>query len=67
MICLYTFNVEDKINKLIPLCIDDEKLMKKYKAIWTKMENIKNIKLNALRVYDDRYIKNKIKTYGDKI
>ena len=38
-------------------CIDDEKLLEKYKAIWTKIEDFKNIKLNALPVYDDRYIK----------
>ena len=31
-----------------------------------KMEDSKNIKLNALPVYDDRYIKNKI-TYGGKL
>ena len=40
---------------------------KKYKAIWTKMEDFKNIELNPLPVYDDRYIKTKIRTYGDKI
>ena len=38
------------------LHIDDEKLLKKYKAIWTKIDNLKSIELNALPVYDDRYI-----------
>ena len=47
--------------------IDDEKLLEKYKAIWTKIEDLKNIELNALPVYDDRYIKIKIRTYGDKV
>ena len=28
---------------------------------------MKNIKLNALTVYDNRYIKTKIRTYGDKV
>ena len=28
---------------------------------------MKNIKLNALPVYDNRYIKTKIKTYGSKV
>ena len=32
-----TFNVEDKSNKLMSFCIDDEKLLQKYKAIWTKI------------------------------
>ena len=47
--------------------INDEKLLEKYKAIWTKTEDLKYIELNALPVYDDRYIKTKIKTYGDKV
>ena len=47
--------------------IDDEKLIAKYKAVWTKIENLKNIELNALPVYDNRYIKTKIRTYGDKV
>ena len=45
---------------------NDEKLLKKYKAICTKIEDWKNAKLNALPVYDDRYIKNKIITYSDQ-
>ena len=47
-------------------CIDYEKLLEKYKSIWTKIEDLKNIKLNALPVYDHRYIKTKIRTYGYK-
>ena len=35
-------------------------LLEKYKAIWDKIEDFKKIKLNALPVYDDRYIKTKI-------
>ena len=56
-----TFKVKegnkDKTNKLMSFPIVDEKLLEKYKAIWTKI---------ALPVYDDRYIKTKIRTYGDK-
>ena len=48
-------------------CIDDEKLLEKYKVIWTKIENLKNIELNDLPVSDDRYIKIKIRTCGDKV
>ena len=62
-----TFKVEDKINKLMSFLMDDEKLLEKYKTIWTKIEDLKNIKLNALTVYDDSYIKTKIRTYGDKV
>ena len=47
--------------------MDDEKILEKYKTIWAKTEDLKNIKLNALPVYDNRYIKTKIRTYGDKV
>ena len=47
-----TFKVEDKNIKLMFFHIHDEKLLGKYKAIWTRIKDLKNIKLNALRVYD---------------
>ena len=62
-----TFKNEDKDSKLVYFGIDDEKLLEKYKTTWTKIEDLKNIELNALPVYDDKYIKNKIITYGDKV
>ena len=55
-----------KNEKSMSLRIDNDKLLEKYKTIWTKIGNLKNIKLNALPFYDDRYIKTKIRTYGDK-
>ena len=61
------FKLTDKNSKLMPFCIDDEKSLEKYKSIWTRIEDLKNIKLNALPIYDDRYIKTKIRTYGDKV
>ena len=39
---------------------------KKFKTIWTKIEDLKNIKVNVLPVYDDSYIQTKIRKYGDK-
>ena len=66
-----TFRVKDgdkdENNKLTSFCIDDEKLLEKHKAVWTKTEDLKNIKLNALSVYNDRYIKTKIRTCNDKV
>ena len=54
--------VKDKDNKLMFFCIDDEKLLKNNKSISNKIEDLKkNIDLNALPVYDDRYIKNQDK------
>ena len=55
-----TFKVEvgdkNKNNKLISFPIDDEKLLENYKAIWNKIEDLKYTELNALPVYDDRYM-----------
>ena len=58
---------KDKNNKLMSSCIDDKKLLEKYETIWTKIEDLKNIELNASRVYNDGYIKAKIRTYGEKV
>ena len=62
-----TFKIQEGSNKLISFRIDGKKLLEKYKAIWTKIENLKNIKLNALPAYDDKYIKTTIRTFGDKV
>ena len=48
-------------------CINDDKLLKKYKYIWAKIEDLKYIELNYLPVYDRRYMKTKIRTYGEKV
>ena len=53
--------------KLMSFCINDDKLLKKYKYIWAKIEDLKYIELNYLPVYDRRYMKTKIRTYGEKV
>ena len=58
---------KDKNNKLMSFHIDDEKLLENHSAIWIKIEDFKNIELRGLPVYDDRYIKAKIRTYDDKV
>ena len=40
-------------------------ILEKHKTIWTKIEEMQSISLNALPVYDD--IKTKISIFGDKI
>ena len=62
-----TFKIKEGNKKLMSFCIDDEKLLEKYRAIWTKIEDLKNVKLIAFPVYDDRYIKTKTRTFGDKV
>ena len=63
-----TFEIKDRDkdekNELMYCNIDDEKLLEKYKAIRTKIEDIE---LNALPIFDDRYIKTKLRTYGDNV
>ena len=54
-------------NKLMSLSINDIKLLEKYETIWTKIENLKKNKLANLTVFDNRYIKTKIRTYSDKV
>ena len=62
------FKVKDgDIDKNLLDRIDDEKLLEKYKAIWTNIEDLKNINLNTLPVYDDRYIKTEVRPYGNKV
>ena len=59
---------KDKNNILMSFGIDDdEKLLEKSKALQTNVKDLKNIKLNYLPVYDDRYIKAKMRTYGNKV
>ena len=55
---------KDEKNELMYCNINDEKLLEKYKAVRT---NIEDIELNALPIYDDRYIKTKLRTYGDNV
>ena len=45
---------KNKNDKLVSLRIDDNKLLEIYKAISTKIEDLKNTELNALPVYHDR-------------
>ena len=58
-----TFKVKDgdkdKSSKSMPFHIDYEKLLEKYKGIWTKIQDLRHIELNASPVYNDRYLKRK--------
>ena len=60
------FKVKEEGNKLMSFCIDNEKLLEKYKIEGLRL-NIQNIALNALPFSDDRYIKTKIRTYRNKV
>ena len=51
----------------MPFLNDDDKLLEKHKTIWTNIEDLKNIELNDLPVYDYRYIKTQMRTYGKRV
>ena len=40
------FKIEDESSKLMSFQIDDEKLLEKYKANWSKIEDLENIELS---------------------
>ena len=44
----------EKKTKLMSFRIDDDKLLEKYKTVWTKIKYLQNIKWNALPPNDDR-------------
>ena len=52
---------------MLSLHVDDDKLLETCKTISVKIEDLSNIELDVLPVYDDRYINTKIRTYGDKV
>ena len=42
--------------------IEDESAYLKYAEIWNKLKSILNVKFHSEPIYDDKYIKTKIKT-----
>ena len=55
-------------NKTMSFMVMDKKLLKEYTKIWEKVSSLMNIKFDSEPVYgdNDKYIKTKIKLYGDK-
>ena len=53
-------------NETMSFKVSDNKLLKKYKKIWEKVDKILNIKFDSEPIYGDvdKYIKTKIKTYN---
>ena len=57
------------LNSTMSFKISDKQLLKKYNQIWKKVEKLLRIEFNSKPVYgdDEKYIKTKIKTYGDSV
>ena len=47
--------------------IEDENVCLKYKEIWNKIKNMLNIKFHSQPIYDNKYIKTKVRTFNDMI
>ena len=47
--------------------VKDEKILKRYLKIWNKIKSLIKRELNSEPVYNDKYIKTKIKIYNDKV
>ena len=56
-------------NKKMSFQVIDNKLLKRYNKIWGKVNSLMNIKFDSESAYgdNDKYIKTKIKLYGDKV
>ena len=53
--------------KYVSLLIKDDKLLEKYNEIWEKVNSIIYKELDSNPVYNEKYIKTKIKSYNGKI
>ena len=56
-------------NKKMSFKVNDNKLLKKYNKIWEQISSLMNIEFDSEPVYGDgdKYIKTKIKMYGDRV
>ena len=56
-------------NKTMSSKVSDNKILKKHKNIWEKVANLLTLKFDSEPIYGDvdKYIKTKIKTYGDRV
>ena len=57
----------DKNNKYINLLVNDKEILKKYSEIWNKIKSLIKKEFNSEPVYNDKYIKTKIKIYNNKV
>ena len=57
----------DKNNKYMNLLVNDKKILEKYSEIWNKIKSLIKKEFNSEPVYNDKYIKTKIKIYNDKV
>ena len=57
----------DNNNKNMNLLVNDKKSLKKYNEIWDKINNLLKKGFDSEPVYNDKYIKTKIKIYSNRV
>ena len=57
----------DNGGKNMPFLIADEDVYLKYSEIWNKIKKLLGVKLHSQPIYDDKYIKAKVKTFNSII
>ena len=57
----------DKNNKCINLLVNDKEILKKYLEISNKIKGLIKNEFNSEPVYNDKYIKTKIKIYNNRV
>ena len=53
--------------KTVSFKIEEESVYLKYAEIWNKIKSILNVKFHSQPIYDDKYIKTKVKTFNNTI
>ena len=49
------------------LAADDDDVILKYKKIWKKIKKLLCFEFDSQSVYDEKYIKTRVKTFEDKV
>ena len=56
-----------KNHKNMSFKIEEESVYLKYAKIWNKIKSILNVKFHSQPIYDDKYVKTKVKTFNNTI
>ena len=57
----------EKRGKHMPFMVKNDDVLDKYNKIWDKIKNKLNIKFHSMPVYDETYIKAKVREFDCKI
>ena len=59
--------MEEKSRKNMSVMVKDDDVLDKYNEIWDKIKEKLNIKFHSMLVYDETYIKAKVREFNGKI